>query len=98
MIEQLDGIFETVNYKDATTLKLYYNNENENYPSHWHMSCEIIMPTDNIYTIETPEKTVTLRKGDICNYLSRMYTRSLRSRSWGTNNFPTRHFSIKIYA
>ena len=65
MIEQLDGIFETVNYKDATTLKLYYNNENENYPSHWHMSCEIIMPTDNIYTIETPEKTVTLRKGDI---------------------------------
>ena len=60
MIEQLDGIFETVNYKDATTLKLYYNNENENYPSHWHMSCEIIMPTDNIYTIETPEKTVIL--------------------------------------
>lgn len=65
MIEQLDGIFETVNYKDATSLKLYYNDENEEYPSHWHMSCEIIMPIKNIYTMETPEKTVILREGDI---------------------------------
>ena len=36
MIESLDGIFETVNYKKSTTLKLYDNTEYEDYPMHWH--------------------------------------------------------------
>lgn len=65
MIEKLDGIFETVNFKEDTALKLYYNNEVEDYPSHWHISSEIIMPTENIYTVETPDQTVVLREGDI---------------------------------
>ncbi|MDD6037387.1 MAG: AraC family transcriptional regulator [bacterium] len=65
MIETLDGIFETVNWKQSTSLKLYNNNEYEDYPAHWHTALEIIMPTKNIYTVETSDQTFTLREGDI---------------------------------
>ncbi len=65
MIENLNGIFETVNYKQGTSLKLYNNDEYEDYPAHWHVALEIIMPTSNTYTVEIPDRTVELREGDI---------------------------------
>lgn len=65
MIETLNGIFETVNYKHNTSLKLYDNNQNEDYPAHWHTTMEIIMPTENIYTIVCGNETITLREDDI---------------------------------
>ena len=33
MIESLNGLFETVNYKQGTSLKLYNNDEYEDYPA-----------------------------------------------------------------
>lgn len=65
MIETLNGIFETVNYKQSTSIKLYDNNEYEDYPAHWHTAMEIIMPVENIYTVECGNQTITLREGDI---------------------------------
>ncbi|MGN0411606.1 MAG: helix-turn-helix domain-containing protein [Lachnospiraceae bacterium] len=65
MIETLNGIFETVNWKQGTTLKLHDNNEYEDYPAHWHTAMEIILPLENIYTVETPERSFTLRENDI---------------------------------
>lgn len=66
MIETLDGIFETVNYKKSTTLKLYDNVEYEDYPMHWHPAIEIIMPTENYYTLNFGGEDVRLEEGDIC--------------------------------
>ena len=65
MIESLNGIFETINYKQSTSIKLYDNDEYEDYPAHWHTTPEIIMPTENIYTVECYNQIITLRKGDI---------------------------------
>ena len=65
MIESLDGIFETINYKQSTSIKLYDNDEYEDYPAHWHTNPEIIMPTENIYTVECYNQIITLREGDI---------------------------------
>lgn len=65
MIETLNGIFETVNYKQSTSIKLYDNDEYEDYPPHWHTTMEIIMPTENIYTVECNGQTIVLREGDI---------------------------------
>ena len=65
MIENLNGIFETVNRKQGTTLKLYDNVEYEDYPAHWHTAMEIILPLENIYTVETPGTSFSLREGDI---------------------------------
>ncbi|MEE1305743.1 MAG: AraC family transcriptional regulator [Agathobacter sp.] len=65
MIETLNGIFETVNCRQNTSLKLYNNDEAENYPAHWHTSMEIIMPENNIYTVKTKDQTVVLNEYDI---------------------------------
>lgn len=65
MIESLNGIFETINYKQSTSIKLYDNDKYEDYPAHWHTTPEIIMPTENIYTIECYNQIITLREGDI---------------------------------
>ncbi len=65
MIENLKGIYETVNFKENTYLRLYNNVEYENYPTHWHTSMEIIMPLENIYTIDSCNQRIVLREGDI---------------------------------
>lgn len=52
MIEKLDGIKETVNYLTNTHIRLYDNDEAENYPPHWHKPPEIIMPLDGEYYIQ----------------------------------------------
>ncbi|WP_033151565.1 AraC family transcriptional regulator [Pseudobutyrivibrio ruminis] len=66
MIETLDGIFETVHYKQSTTLKLYDNREYEDYPKHWHPAIEIVMPVENGYTMLFSNSEVYLREKDIC--------------------------------
>ena len=65
MIENLKGIYETVNFRGNTNLRLYNNNEAENYPPHWHTPAEIIMPEENIYTVECGERSFVLRENDI---------------------------------
>ena len=66
MIENLDGIFETVNYKQSTSIKLYDNTQYEDYPMHWHPAIEIIMPVENGYKMIFSNAEVNLREGDIC--------------------------------
>lgn len=65
MIEDLKGIFETVNFKQDTKVKLYVNDEAESYPPHWHSPMEIIMPLESIYTVECGGTTFTLQEGHI---------------------------------
>ena len=36
MIENLNGIHETVEYKENSNAKLFINAEAEDYPIHWH--------------------------------------------------------------
>jgi len=66
MIETLNGIFETVNYKKSTTLKLYDNIQYEDYPMHWHPAIEIVMPVENDYKMKFASSEVHLREKDIC--------------------------------
>lgn len=65
MIENLTGIHETVNYKQNTNLRLYDNDEAENYPAHWHTPLEIIMPTANTYSVMLGDETIILDPYDI---------------------------------
>ncbi|MGN8631669.1 AraC family transcriptional regulator [Blautia sp. HCP3S3_G3] len=65
MIKNLTGIHETVDYRTDTQICLYYNDEYENYPPHWHTSFEIIMPTVNSYRVVCGEKDYHLREKDI---------------------------------
>ena len=65
MIETLNGLVETVNFKQSTSIKLYDNDKYENYPPHWHAAIEIIMPIHNLYYLHCAGEDVVLREGDI---------------------------------
>ncbi|MBR2258245.1 MAG: helix-turn-helix transcriptional regulator [Blautia sp.] len=65
MIKHLDGIYETVDYQPDSQVCLYYNNEYENYPPHWHPSFELIMPVSNQYQVNCGKETFLLREGDV---------------------------------
>lgn len=65
MIKILNGIHETVSYDDHQGIKLYLNDEDENYPLHWHSALEIIMPYENEYTIVMDDVPHTIHEGDV---------------------------------
>ncbi|MDD2958614.1 MAG: AraC family transcriptional regulator [Lachnospiraceae bacterium] len=65
MIKHLNGIHETVNFREDTNICLYDNNEYEEYPTHWHTPIEIIMPVENSYSVKYREDATFLRENDI---------------------------------
>lgn len=65
MIEHLDGIHETVTYKENSSLRLFVNTDCEDYPIHWHTPMEIIMPLEGSYTVQIGDDLVHLNESDI---------------------------------
>lgn len=65
MIHKLSGIYETVDFREDEQICLYYNDEYENYPPHWHASFEILLPIVNGYRALCGGKDYNLREGDI---------------------------------
>jgi AraC-like DNA-binding protein len=65
LIEILKGIHETVDYHGDFKIRVYQNNEYEDYPKHWHTDTEIIMPVENTYKVIIDEKTYNLDVEDI---------------------------------
>ncbi|MGN0142946.1 MAG: AraC family transcriptional regulator, partial [Roseburia sp.] len=41
--------FETNCFQKDSTIRIWYNEQNENYDTHWHNALEIIMPVENHY-------------------------------------------------
>lgn len=65
MINNLNGVIETVDYKDLDGIRLYMNDCTDSYPIHWHSAVELIMPYENTYTVTINAKSYLLREGDI---------------------------------
>ena len=65
MIEILNGIRETVVYKEIESFMLYDNTDCEAYPDHWHTPIEIIMPLKNPYQISCRDTDFLLQEGDL---------------------------------
>lgn len=65
MIEILNGIRETVSYKEIESFRLYDNTDNEAYPDHWHTPLEIIMPLENPYQVSCRDASYLLQEGDL---------------------------------
>jgi AraC-like DNA-binding protein len=61
----VDGIYEKVDYQNNTSILLHLNDEADNYSVHWHTAIELIMPIENIYTINIGKTTYVLKEGDI---------------------------------
>lgn len=65
MIEFLNGLHETVDYRGDFKIRLYMNKESEDYPRHWHTDAEVIMPVDNSYRIVMDDSAYDLNADDI---------------------------------
>lgn len=65
MIESLNGAKETVSYREHFGIRIYMNQETEDYPIHWHTAAEVIMPLENIYTAVIDGTKHALNPGDI---------------------------------
>ncbi len=65
MIETLNGIHETVDYRGDFKIRVHLNKECEDYPQHWHTDTEIIMPIENTYKAVIDGKTYDLEVNDI---------------------------------
>ena len=65
MIEILNGTRETISYQDNFGVRLYLNEQAEDYPVHWHTAVEIIMPLVNNYTVVVNDTSFVLNPGDI---------------------------------
>lgn len=65
MIEILNGIVETVAWGGMNGVRIHHNRETDSYPIHWHTAMEIIMPYENIYTVEIGNDKIVLSEGDI---------------------------------
>ena len=61
----IKGTFEKVGYADNSSVLLYMNQVNINFPLHWHSAVEIIMPVTNHYTVFINKVKFSLGKGDI---------------------------------
>ncbi|QHQ61917.1 helix-turn-helix domain-containing protein [Anaerocolumna sedimenticola] len=62
---KVNGTLEEVGYSENSSVLLWVNQVNKNFPLHWHSAVEIIMPLSNTYTAIINKIDYTLREGDI---------------------------------
>jgi AraC-like DNA-binding protein len=66
MIETLRGLHETVHFKDDFGgVRLYRNRECEDYPNHWHVPLEVVLPLRGGYRAECGPLSFELQDGDL---------------------------------
>lgn len=65
MIEYLNGVHEFVDYHGDFKVRVYMNDEYENYPQHWHPDAEIIMPLEGGYKVVVEGHTYELEPFDL---------------------------------
>lgn len=56
---------EIVNYHNGSTVRIWYNEQLENFPLHWHNSLEIILPVTDCYYVITNDTTHCIHAGEI---------------------------------
>ena len=65
MIETLEGIKETVHFREIKGFKLYDNVDYESYPVHWHTPIEILMPLRSTYEVTCNNTLYHLNEDDV---------------------------------
>lgn len=59
------GEYEPVIFPPGSSVRLWVNQENDNYDTHWHPSTEIVVPIENSYTVRIKQVEYVLQPGDI---------------------------------
>ncbi len=56
---------ETEIFPDDSYIRIWQNEQNDSYSTHWHNAFEIILPVENYYDVEVDEETIHLNPGEI---------------------------------
>jgi len=56
---------EIVNYRNSSTVRIWYNEQPENYPLHWQNSLEILLPVSDCYYVTVDKTTHCIQEGEI---------------------------------
>lgn len=56
---------EIVGYHKNTSIRVWYNQQTESYPTHWHHAMEMIIPVENCYYATVNGKKYTIAEGDM---------------------------------
>ncbi len=57
--------YEAVEYHIGSSIRIWCNEQDLTYDSHWHTALEVIMPTENYYDVELAETIYHILPGDI---------------------------------
>ena len=55
---------EIVQFHNNSTIRIWCNEQDKDYDSHWHSAMEIIMPMENHYTVEIKQDIYTINPGE----------------------------------
>ena len=61
----LQSVQEFVEYHGEDAVRIWYNDVNENYDTHWHTALEIIVPMENWYDATIDDKNFHVQQGEI---------------------------------
>lgn len=92
MKRRFENTKESVQHKVNTSLRMYINQENTDYPAHWHNDIEIIWPKKDPYTVICANQTFNLAEGDIL-FICPSVLHEVRSLSFGTRMYLQADFS-----
>lgn len=56
---------EMVQFKNNSTIRVWYNTETNDYSPHWHSALEIIVPVENYYDVDINEESFHVFPGEI---------------------------------
>ncbi|MBQ7774351.1 MAG: helix-turn-helix transcriptional regulator [Lachnospiraceae bacterium] len=56
---------ETVDFHNASTMRIWYNEQSDNYRQHWHTAVEIIMPVENYYDAKINDTFFHIMPGEV---------------------------------
>ena len=56
---------EAVEFHQESTIRIWYNEQPDTYPAHWHTAMEIIMPMENYYDVHIAGETYRAKPGEV---------------------------------
>lgn len=56
---------ESVEFHNESTMRIWYNEQPDQYNSHWHTALEIIMPVENFYDVHIADELYRIKPGEV---------------------------------
>lgn len=62
---EIENEVEIIKFKDDSTIRIFFNEQTDNYAAHCHTAMEVIIPVENYYDVEADNTNYHLVPGDI---------------------------------